>query len=51
MFERWGKRAIEMIILGLLVAAIALAIWNAIPGFIKIIAAIAIICGFIKMLK
>jgi len=51
MFERFTKNAIDMLVLCLIVIGIAAALWNAIPGIIKILAVILVITGFIAMLK
>lgn len=51
MFERFTRHAIEMIVLCFIVLVIAIGIWKAIPGIIKIAAVVLVIAGFISMLK
>ena len=45
------KRIIWTILTVLIVAAIAVTIWEAIPGIIKVLAIIGIICGFAGIMK
>lgn len=51
MFERFTRHAIEMLILCAIVVGLAVMLWNAIPGIIKIIVIALIVGGFISMLK
>ena len=45
------RRIIWALLTAFLVIGIAVAIWEAIPGFIKVLAVIGIVCGFIGILK
>lgn len=42
------KLFIELLVIILFVVAIALGIWNLIPGFFKVVIILVIIVGFIK---
>ena len=51
LFEHFTQKIITYIVLGLILMGIAVVLWNAIPGFIKVIAVIAIVIGFFNILK
>ena len=49
--EWFTQRMITAIFLGLIAIGIAVAIWQALPGIIKILAVVGIITGFVKIIK
>ncbi len=51
MFEGCTARMIAYIVIALIVLSAAVVIWEAIPGIIKVIAVIAIVVGFINMMR
>lgn len=51
MFEGCTARLIATIFIGLILIGAIVAIWEAIPGIIKIIAVIAVVIGFYNIIK
>ena len=49
--EWYSKRIITAIFLGLITIGIVVAIWQALPGIIKVLAVIGIITGFAKIIR
>ena len=51
MIEWFTRRTITAIFLGLIALGAVVAIWEALPGLVKILAVIGVIVGFFKLFK
>ncbi|MBQ3134805.1 MAG: hypothetical protein IJB75_03215 [Oscillospiraceae bacterium] len=49
--ERFTRRMINTILLCLIAIAVAVVIWDALPGLIKILAIGGVVCGALRIFK